>query len=65
MTDLVHKMAQGKEGVVEHHARSGIAHHLAYLFAQFWFIAMNRALGAGRFIRLEGALLDPLHGIIK
>jgi hypothetical protein len=48
---------------MQQHARAGKAHHLADLRTHGWLIAMHRALGAGGFIRQEGATGNARLGI--
>ena len=43
---------------MQQHARAGIAHHLADLFAPGWQIAMHWALGTSRFIGQESAVCN-------
>jgi len=48
---------------MQQHARAGKAHHLADLRTHGWLIAMHRALGAGGFIRQEGATGNARLGV--
>ena len=55
----------GHDGVVQEHARARIAHHLPYLLAHGWLVAMHRASGATGFVLAKAATLQALKGIIQ
>jgi hypothetical protein len=56
-------MLQGEEGVMQEHARAGVAHHLADLLTFLGLIAVDGAPGAGGFRCPIRAVLDTLMGI--
>ena len=58
-------MPNGHNGVVQEHARTRIAHHLAYLLAQGRLVAMHGASGATGLILAKLAMLQTLMGIIQ
>ena len=58
-------MHDGYDGVVQEHARSGIAHHLAYLLAHGRLVAMHWASGATGLVLAKLAMLQTLVGIIQ
>lgn len=60
---FVQNMDQCAYGMMQRHARTGKTHCSLHLLSLQWFIAMNGALGTGRFGRTEGAFLQPLFGI--
>ena len=61
----VPQVPNGQDGVVQEHAGTGIAHHLPYLLAHGWFIAMHRASGATGLVLAKAAMLQALNGIIQ
>ena len=61
----VPQVSNGKDGVVQEHARTGIAHHLPYLLAHVRFVAMHGAPGATGFVLAKAAMLQALNGIIQ
>ena len=58
-------MPNGHDGVVQEHARTGIAHHLPYLLAHGRLVAMHGASGATGFVLAKLAMLQALVGIIQ
>ena len=58
-------MPYGHDGVVQEHARTGIAHHLPYLLAHGRLVAMHWASGATGFILAKLAMLQTLVGILQ
>ena len=58
-------MPYGHDGVVQEHARTGIAHHLPYLLAHGRLVAMHRAPGATRFALAKAAMLQTLVSVIQ
>ena len=58
-------MPYGHDGVVQEHARTRIAHHLAYLLAHGRLVAMHGASGATGLILAKLAMLQTLVGIIQ
>ena len=58
-------MPYGHDGVVQEHARTGIAHHLAYLLAHGRLVAMHGASGATGLVLTKLATLQTLVGIIQ
>ena len=58
-------MPYGKNRIVQEHARTGIAHHLAYLLAHGRLVAMHRASGATGLVLAKTATLQTLVGIIQ
>ena len=62
---LVQDMSQCAYGMAPGHARSGKTHCSLHLLSLQWFVAMNGALGAGRFGSAVGAFLQALFGISK
>ena len=61
----VPQVPNGKDGVVQEHAGTGIAHHLPYLLAHGWLIAMHGASGATGLILAKAAMLQAQNGIIQ
>ena len=61
----VPQVPNGQDGVVQEHAGTGIAHHLPYLLAHGWLIAMHRASGATGLVLAKAAMLQSLEGIIQ
>ena len=61
----VPQVPNGQDGVVQEHAGTGIAHHLPYLLAHCWLIAMHRASGATGLVLAKAAMLQSLEGIIQ
>ena len=55
----------GHKGIVQEHARTGIAHNLTYLLAHSRLIAMHGATGAAGFGVAKLAMLQTLVGIIQ
>ena len=53
-----------QQGVVEQHARTGIAHYLADCLTPIGFVAMYGALGTGGFFPAEGAAVDAHVGVV-
>jgi hypothetical protein len=45
------------------HARSGVAHDLAYSFPHHRLVAMRGAFCTRGFVLLVRAVIDPLHGV--
>ena len=58
-------MPNGHDGIVQEHARTGIAHHLAYLLAHGRIVAMHRASGATGLVLAKLAMIQTLVGIIQ
>ncbi len=63
MLDLIYFVPQGQQGMVHHHPWPGKSHDAAHPVPHVGLVAMDRAVGAGRFFGLKGALFYPLHGI--
>ena len=61
----VPQVPNGQDGVVQEHAGTGIAHHLPYLLAHGWLIAMHGASGATGLVLAKAAMLQALEGIIQ
>lgn len=61
----VPQVPNGQDGVVQEHAGTGIAHHLPYLHAHGWLIAMQGASGATGLVLAKAAMLQALNGIIQ
>lgn len=57
-------MEHGEEGVTGHHAGTGIAHDRSYSVPQGGLVAVYGAFSAGGLFMLEGALLEPLEGVV-
>ena len=55
----------GHDGVVQEHARARIAHHLPYLLAHDWLVAMHRTSGATGFVLAKATTLQAQKGIIQ
>lgn len=60
---LVEGMDQGPDRVPQRHARAGVPHHRAHLFALALLVAVDRAVGAGRLGLAVGAFRQPPLGI--
>ena len=58
-------MSNGKDGVVQEHAGTGIAHHLPYMLAHVRFVAMHGASRTTGLILAKAAMLQALNGIIQ
>ena len=58
-------MPNGHDGVVQEHARTGIAHHLPYLLAHGRLVAMHGASGATGLVIAKLAMIQTLVGIIQ
>ena len=58
-------MPYGHDGVVQEHARTGIAHHRPYLLAHGRLVAMHGASGATGLVLAKLAMLQTLVGIIQ
>ena len=58
-------MHDGHDGVVQEHARTRIAHHLAYLLTHGRLVAMHRASGATGLTLAKLATLQSLMCIGK
>ena len=56
-------MPDGQDGVGHYHARSGISHHPAHSSPHIRLIAVDGAAGAGGFVIMIRAFVNPLHGI--
>lgn len=61
----VPQVPNGQDGVVKEHAGTGIAHHLPYLLAHGWLIAMHGASGTTGLVLAKAAMLQALNGIIQ
>lgn len=61
----VDQVEEGEDGVGKEHARPGVAHHRPDLITFAGRIAVNRACGAGGFVLLERAMVQPFSGIGK
>ncbi len=53
---LVEQVAKGKDGMTPEHPRTGEAHDLPDLFTLSGGVTMDGAVGAGRLLRVEGAV---------
>jgi hypothetical protein len=58
-------MHQRKHRVAEQHSRTGVAHDGAHLLAHCGFVAVDGAIGAGRFVVVEAAFFDALNGVVE
>ena len=58
-------MMDGHKGIVQEHARTGIAHYLAYLLTHGGLVAMHGATSATGFGVAKLATLQSLMGIIQ
>lgn len=58
-------MSDGRNRVVPHHARTGIAHRFTHLLLHVWLITMDGALLASRFVFAEFAMIQTMIGIVK
>jgi hypothetical protein len=56
-------MRNGQKRVRHEHPRSGIAHHFLDFLASAGGVAMDRASAAGRFVFLEGAMMQAVMGV--
>ena len=61
----VPQVPNGKDGGVQEHAGTGIAHHLLYLLAHGWLITMHGASRTTGLILAKAAMLQTLNGIIQ
>ena len=59
----VQQVQHGQDGVMQEHARAGMAHHAADLLAPAGTVAMHGAPGAGGLAPAKGAALKPFEGI--
>ncbi len=51
------------DGIVQEHARTGIAHHLSDALAHNWLVAMQGASGATGFGIAKAAMLQASMGV--
>ena len=58
-------MVEAEEGMFPEHARTGVAHHDAHLFAPSFLVTVHRAFGAGRFFRAKLATVQSQSSIIQ
>gem|GEM_PF-2160811 len=59
------QVQERKDGVAQEHSRAGVAHDGADTFPHGGFVAMNRAVGAGGFVRAEAASVGARDGVIE
>jgi hypothetical protein len=58
-------MHDGHKGMSKDHPRTSIAHDGLDTLSQFWSVAVDRALGAGRLVLLKGASVQALEGVLQ
>ena len=61
----IQPVAQAHDGMFPQHARTGVTHHDAGLFAAVALVTMHRAIGARRLFLAEPATLQPHFGVIQ
>lgn len=61
----VQPVAQAHQRMFPHHARTGVTHDAANLFAPIALIAMHRTFGAGRLFQTEMTSLQPHTRIVQ
>lgn len=62
--DFVVIVPERQNGMIQHHARSRIAHHTAHPLAHVGLVTVNGTLGAGWLVIHKWAFGNPLHRII-
>lgn len=65
LTQFVPQMAKAEQRMAQHHAGAGVAHDLPYAFTPTRAVAMHGAAITGRFIFLEGAVVQTAQGIVQ
>ena len=58
-------MPDGCNRMIQHHARTCVAHDFTHLFLHVRLVAMDRTLLASRFVFSEFAMIQTLIGIVK
>ena len=58
-------MLDGCNRMIQHHARTCVAHGFTHLFLDVRLVAMDRTLLASRFVFSEFAMIQTLIGIVK
>lgn len=65
LAEAVQPVVQAHDRMFPHHARPGMAHYHAGLFAAVALVAMHRTVGARRLFRAETAALQPHAGVVQ
>ncbi len=58
-------MPETQDGVQPQHPRPGIPHDLSHLLTALTLIAVDGAIGAGRFVGAKPAAVEPHGGVIQ